>query len=159
MLLIPPHNGEGYKALTARAVSICSSSSATTRRCARAGKQSTGVEDPSASKRCSSTPLHWKPHFSRMLREAGLADPRAGHQLFDIELLEGEIDHRARRFGGKTLAPMLDAQPVAEFRRVRMAPVDADHADRHKIVLDQEHPSRACYPRIARTNSIAWSCE
>src|ERR1700688_1065488 len=39
-------------------------------------KQSTGVDDPSASKRCSSTPLHWKPHFSRMLREAGLA-PRA----------------------------------------------------------------------------------
>src|SRR3981189_2826943 len=35
-------------------------------------KQSTGVEEPSASKRCSSTPLHWKPHFSRMLREDGL---------------------------------------------------------------------------------------
>jgi uncharacterized membrane protein len=36
-------------------------------------KQSTGVEEPSASKRCNSTPLHWKPHFSRMLREEGLA--------------------------------------------------------------------------------------
>jgi drug/metabolite transporter (DMT)-like permease len=36
-------------------------------------KRSTGVDDRSASKRCSSTPLHWKPHFSRMLREAGLA--------------------------------------------------------------------------------------
>src|SRR4051794_32270652 len=36
-------------------------------------KRSTGVDEPSASKRCSSTPLHWKPHFSRMLREAGLA--------------------------------------------------------------------------------------
>src|SRR5258708_25969748 len=35
-------------------------------------KQSTGVEEPSASKRCSSTPLHWKPHFSRMLRDDGL---------------------------------------------------------------------------------------
>src|ERR1700676_5042584 len=35
-------------------------------------KQSTGVEEPSASKRCSSTPLHCKPHFSRMLREDGL---------------------------------------------------------------------------------------
>src|SRR2546423_858723 len=35
-------------------------------------KQSTGVDEPSASKRCSSTPLHWKPHFSRILREAGL---------------------------------------------------------------------------------------
>src|SRR6202051_4539159 len=37
-------------------------------------KQSTGVDDPSASKRCSSTPLHWKPHFSRILREDGLAN-------------------------------------------------------------------------------------
>src|SRR6202051_3061128 len=36
-------------------------------------KRSTGVDDPSASKRCSSTPLHWKPHFSRMLRDDGLA--------------------------------------------------------------------------------------
>src|SRR6202158_4623027 len=35
-------------------------------------KQSTGVEEPSASKRCSSTPLHWKPHFSRILRDDGL---------------------------------------------------------------------------------------
>src|SRR5262245_65971836 len=35
-------------------------------------KQSTGVEHPSASKRCSSTPLHWNPHFSSTLREAGL---------------------------------------------------------------------------------------
>src|ERR1700728_3509134 len=35
-------------------------------------KQSTGVDDPSASKRCNSTPLHWKPHFSRMLRDDGL---------------------------------------------------------------------------------------
>ncbi len=59
--------------------------------------------------------------------------------MFDIELLEGEIDHRARRFGAKTLAPMLDAEPVAEFRRVGLAPVDTDHADRRVIVLDQEH--------------------
>src|SRR3954463_7047103 len=36
-------------------------------------KRSTGEEQPRASKRCSSTPLHWKPHFSRMLRDDGLA--------------------------------------------------------------------------------------
>src|SRR5258705_9394530 len=35
-------------------------------------KRSTCVDEPSASKRCSSTPLHWKPHFSRMLRDDGL---------------------------------------------------------------------------------------
>src|SRR5271163_2212325 len=26
-------------------------------------KRSTGVDEPSASKRCNSTPFHWKPHF------------------------------------------------------------------------------------------------
>src|SRR5947207_5792931 len=36
-------------------------------------KQSTGVDEPSASKRCSATPVHWNPHFSRMLRDDGLA--------------------------------------------------------------------------------------
>src|SRR5882724_11660174 len=77
--------------------------------------------------------------FFQDVARSRIGDPRAGDQLFDIELLEGEIDHRARRLSGKTPAPMLDAQPVAEFRRVWMTPVDADHADRHKIVLDQEH--------------------
>src|SRR6202023_3079940 len=60
------------------------------------------------------------------------------YQLLDIEFLEGEIDHRAGRLGAKTLAPMLDPEPVAEFRRLLFAPVDAD---RDKIVLDQEHRS------------------
>src|SRR5260370_32281851 len=41
-------------------------------------KQSTGVEEPSASKRCNSTPLHWKPHFSRMLRDDGLVTRAPG---------------------------------------------------------------------------------
>src|SRR5664279_3236149 len=36
-------------------------------------KESTGVDEPSASKRCSSTPIHWNPHFSSTLRDAGLA--------------------------------------------------------------------------------------
>ena len=31
-----------------------------------------GVDDPSALKRCNSTPLHWKPHFSSTLRDFGL---------------------------------------------------------------------------------------
>src|ERR1700704_2496017 len=105
-------------------------------------KQSTGVDDPSASKRCSSTPLHWKPHFSRMLREDGLVTrapeircstsnsskvksitARAGYKVLDFESLKGEIDHPPRRFGAKPLPPMLDAEPVTEFRRVRFAPV------------------------------------
>ena len=55
-----------------------------------------------------------------------------------VELLEEEIDHRARGLGAKTLAPMLDAEPIAEFRRALVVPVDADDADRPVIVLDQE---------------------
>ena len=83
-------------------------------------KRSTGVEQPNASKRCSSTPLHWKPHFSRMLREAGLAT-RAPANMLAGKLLEEIVDRRARGLGAKTLAPMLDAKPVAELGRVRSA--------------------------------------
>src|ERR1700687_3136697 len=57
-----------------------------------------------------------------------IGDPRAGDQVLDVEFLEGEIDRRPRRFGAKTLTPMLDAEPEAEFRRLRLAPVDADAA-------------------------------
>src|SRR5713226_65674 len=77
--------------------------------------------------------------FLQDVARGRIGDPRAGDQVLDIELLEGEIDHRARRLGAKTLAPMFDAEPVAEFRPVGLAPVDADHADRRVIVLDQEH--------------------
>ena len=80
--------------------------------------------------------------FLQNVARRRIADPRAGDQVLGIELLEGEIDHRPRRFGAKTLAPILDAEPVAEFRRVRLAPVDADHADRDKIVFDQEYGFR-----------------
>src|ERR1700737_4817764 len=41
---------------------------------------------------------------------------RARDQLLGIERLEGEIDHRAGRFGGKALAPILHAEPIAELR-------------------------------------------
>src|SRR6202040_1015864 len=101
-------------------------------------KQSTGVDDPNASKRCSSTPLHWKPHFSRMLRDDGFAT-RAPEMSCSTSAASKAKSIPARRFGGKPLAPILDAKPVAEFRRVRLAPVDADHADRRVIVFNQEH--------------------
>src|ERR1700692_2768469 len=64
--------------------------------------------------------------FFQDVARRGIADPGARDQVLDIEFLEGEIDHRARRFGTEPLAPMLDAEPVAEFRSVRLAPVDAD---------------------------------
>src|SRR6267378_5195 len=56
--------------------------------------------------------------FLQNVARGWIGDPRPGDQMFDIELLEGEINHRARRFSAKTLAPMLDAEPVAEFASV-----------------------------------------
>ncbi len=102
-------------------------------------KQSTGVDDPSASKRCSSTPLHWKPHFSRMLRDDGLAT--RAPEIRCSTSNSSKVKSITARVASvpKALAPMLDAEPIAEFRRLRLAPVDAGHADRLEIALDQEH--------------------
>ena len=66
-----------------------------------------------------------------MLRRPTLADVKAIATLAN--------DHRARSFGGKALAPVIDAKPVTEFRRLRRAPIDADRADRRVIVFDQKH--------------------
>src|SRR5260370_21725140 len=60
--------------------------------------------------------------FLQNVARRRIRDPRAGDQVLDIEFLEGEIDYRTRRLGAKPLAPILDAHPVAEFRRVRLAP-------------------------------------
>src|SRR3954462_253439 len=70
----------------------------------------------------------------RRIGNAGARD-----QVLGIELLEEEINRRARSLSTKTLAPMLDAQPIAELRCVRLAPVDADHAKRRMVAFDQEH--------------------
>src|SRR5215211_3180738 len=80
-----------------------------------------------------------KTAFLQDVARRRIGDARAREQLLEVELLEIEIDRGARGLGAKALAPMLDAQPVAEFRRLRLLPVDADHADRCVIVLDQEH--------------------
>jgi hypothetical protein len=58
--------------------------------------------------------------------------------MIEVELLEEEVDHGARGLGSKALAPMLEAEPIAEFRRVLLVPIDADHADRRVIMFDQE---------------------
>ena len=64
--------------------------------------------------------------FLQDIARRRVGDAGARDQMLGVELLEGEIDHRARGLGAETLAPILDAEPVAEFRRVRLAPVDAD---------------------------------
>ena len=77
--------------------------------------------------------------FLQNVARGRVGDAGARDQVLGIEFLEEEIDHRARGFGAKTLAPMRDAEPVAQFRRVRCAAVDAHHAERRMILLDQKH--------------------
>src|SRR5580704_14206306 len=76
--------------------------------------------------------------FLQDVARRGVGDAGAGEQVFELVLLEEEVDRRACGLGGKTLAPMVDAKPIAELRRVRIAPVDADHADRRVMMFDQE---------------------
>src|SRR5436305_308456 len=90
--------------------------------------------------------------FLQNVARRGVADPRTRRQLSDIESLEGEIDHRASRFGAEPATPMLDAEPVAELRRVRLAPVDADNPDGDKLVFDQERCVRIA--ARSRTNEL-----
>src|SRR5262249_29394593 len=68
----------------------------------------------------------------------GVGHARPGKQLLAAELVEEIVDRRACGLGAEALAPMLDAKPVAEFGRIGLDHVDADHADRRKILLDQE---------------------
>src|SRR3984885_2472576 len=77
--------------------------------------------------------------FFQNVARSRIGDARAGAQVSGIELLKGEIDHGTHGLGGQTLPPMVDPYPVAEFRRLRLAPVDADHADRLVIPFDQEN--------------------
>src|SRR6185437_15047905 len=76
--------------------------------------------------------------FLKNVARGRVGDARARIQIFLFTLFEEEVDHGARGFGTETLAPMLDAEPVAELGRVRLLPIDADHADRNEIAFDQE---------------------
>src|SRR5206468_7795772 len=76
--------------------------------------------------------------FFQNVARRRIGDARPGEQVLERKLLEKQIDHCARGLGAKAPAPMLDAEPVAEFRRLRLEPADADHADRRMVVLDQE---------------------
>ena len=76
-----------------------------------------------------------------------IGDTRTCKELILIELLEEIIDRGTSRLGAKALVPMLEAEPIAELRRI--APVDAAHADRDKITLDQEGDVVSCCSRGA----------
>src|SRR5258705_1189242 len=105
-------------------------------------RQAEAVDRGRASQRLEAVQLDAAPLEAAFLQDIArgrIGDAGARNQVLGIEFLEEEIDHRARGFGAETLAPMRDAKPIAEFRRVRRAAVDADHADGRIILFDQKH--------------------
>src|SRR3979411_2557333 len=62
-----------------------------------------------------------------------IAHPSAGDQVLDSEFLEGEIDHRPRRFGGKTPAPSARRRANS---RVPVRPARANRCRRRRAAYD-----------------------
>ena len=121
-------------------------------------KQSTGTR---RSQRLEPVQLDAGPLEAALLQDVArgrVGDAGAARQRLVVERFEEMIDHRARGFGAEALAPMLDAKPVAEFRRVSASrqsmptmPIGAKSCSiRNTISLSLE--------ASARTNSTAWSC-
>src|SRR5712672_826516 len=91
-----------------------------------AARQAEAVDRGRGAQRLEAVQLDAAPLEAAFLQDVArgrVGDAGARDQVLGIEFLEEEIDHRARGFGAKTLAPMRDAEPVAEFRRVRLAAV------------------------------------
>ena len=72
------------------------------------------------------------------------------------ELGEGEIDHGAHGFGAIALAPVFDAEPVADIRRGLVLHGDAAGADRHAVAhRDQEGDLAARHVPAAMKSSAS----
>src|SRR5262245_19478997 len=82
--------------------------------------------------------------FLQNVARGRVGDSGAGKQMLAGRLLEEIVDRRARGLGAKALAPMLDTKPVAELGRIGLMHDEADHADRHEIVLNEERK----FPRL-----------
>src|SRR5262245_48598154 len=76
--------------------------------------------------------------FLQNVARGRVTHTRAGEQMIDGKLLKEIVDRRARSLSAKAPAPMLDTKPVAELRCIGLMHDEADHADWHKILLDQE---------------------
>ena len=101
-----------------------------------------GVDGTRRAERLEAMQLDAGPLEAALLQDVArhrVGDAGAGEQRLLIELLEEIVDRGARGLGAETLAPMLEAEPVAELGGVRPAPVQAHTADRHEIMFDQEH--------------------
>src|SRR5262245_52948359 len=106
-----------------------------------AARQAKLVDGGGAAERLKTVQLDAAPLEAAFLEDVArgrVAHARAGKQLLAVELLEVIVDRRAGGLGAKALAPVVDAKPVAELRRVALDHVDADHADWLEIALDQE---------------------
>ena len=93
--------------------------------------------------------------FLQNVARRRVGDARAGNQMFGVEHLEKEIDHRACGFGAKALAPMLDAEPVAELGVIRPRAIDPDHADlfaHNAMVIDA--PAESIWAKLI--DAAAW---
>src|SRR3954463_8862099 len=86
-----------------------------------AARQPKAVDRGGAAEGLEAVQLDAAPLEAALLQDVArgeIGDARAGEQEFPVELLKEIIDHGARSFGAKALAPMLDAEPVAKDRRV-----------------------------------------
>ena len=86
--------------------------------------------------------------------------PCSGEQLLDGEFLESIIDNGARGFRCEALAPVLDTEAVAKFRRVFVFPAHADKSDHVARMLDsltpREKPTATPIVAITRRELPAW---
>src|SRR5262245_17490067 len=86
-----------------------------------AARQAEAIDRGRAAERLEAVQLDAAPLEAALLKN--VARGRVGHagaseQLLAVKLLEEIVDRRARGLGAKTLAPMIDAKPVAELWRV-----------------------------------------
>src|SRR4249919_3796345 len=91
-----------------------------------AARQAEAVDRGRASQRLEAVQFDAAPLEAAFLQDVPrrrVGDAGGRYQVLGIEFLEEEIDHRARGFSAEPLAPMLDAEPIAELRRVLLAPV------------------------------------
>ena len=90
-----------------------------------AARQPEAVDRGRAAERLEAVQLDAAPLEAALLEDVArgrVGDAGAGEQMLAGKLLEEIVDRGARGLGAKTLAPVLDAEPVAELRRVRLAP-------------------------------------
>src|SRR5690349_6023258 len=101
-----------------------------------AARQAEFVDRGGAAERLEAVQFDAAPLEAALLQY--VARGRVGHagaceQMLAGKLLEEIVDHRARSFSAETLAPMFDAQPVAELGRFVAGHVEADHAEGFEI--------------------------